>query len=106
MGFKQNNDQHHKNFLKSSREILLETGIPLRTWESDAWAYLLEHGNCCYTGWTIDNLSRQQLMKLLSLVDDYGGNYSDVLKRNIKNAVAAAYNNAYKSCWQSLIINY
>jgi hypothetical protein len=87
MGFRQKNDLHHKTFLRLSRERLLEIGMPLRTMESDAWRYLLDHGDCYYTKWTIDGLDKQQLSSLLELVDNYeehDENYSSTLRQRIK----------------------
>lgn len=70
--------------MRLSRQVLLELDIPLRTMELDAWIYLLEHGSCFYTNWTIDKLNRQQLLRLLELVNSYGGNYSNVLRTQIE----------------------
>ena len=83
MGFKQKSNQHSK-FLKSSRQALVELGIPLRTMELDAWVYLLEHGTCFYTNWTIDNLNQEQISRLLELVSGYEGNYSNVLQTQLE----------------------
>jgi hypothetical protein len=38
MAFRQNTNQVHKQFLKSSQQELLELGIPIRTLDYDAWA--------------------------------------------------------------------
>jgi hypothetical protein len=83
MRFKQKSNQHSK-FLKSSRQALVELGIPLRTMELDAWVYLLEHGTCFYTNWTIDNLNQEQISRLLELVSGYEGNYSNVLQTQLE----------------------
>jgi hypothetical protein len=80
MAFRQNTNQVHKQFLKSSQQELLELGIPIRTLDYDAWAYLLEHGYCFYSGWTINNLNNQQVARLLKLLENYEGNYSPILK--------------------------
>ena len=83
MGFKQKSNKHSK-FMKSSRQALVELGIPLRTMELDAWVYLLEHGTCFYTNWTIDNLNQEQISRLLELVSGYEGNYSNVLQMQLE----------------------
>ena len=83
MAFKQKSNRHSQ-FLKSYRHALVELGIPLRTMEFDAWSYLLEHGDCYYTNWIINNLNSDQLSRLLEILSGYEGNYSNVLKTQLE----------------------
>jgi hypothetical protein len=84
MAFRQNTNQGHKSFLKSSQQELMELGVPLRTLDYDAWSYLLEHGYCAYTDWTFDGLNQQQAVRLLELVEAYAGNYSPMFEGLLK----------------------
>jgi hypothetical protein len=86
MGFRQKNDLKHKTFMRLYQVRLFEIGMPLRTLESDAWIYLLDHGYCFYTKWTIDHLDKQQLSSLLDIVDNYeehDGNCGLTLRQQI-----------------------
>jgi cob(I)alamin adenosyltransferase len=87
MAFRQNTNQVHKQFLKSSQQELLELGVPIRTLDYDAWTYLLEHGSCFYTSWSVDNLNTKQVARLLELVEKYEGNYSPILKGILKGRI-------------------
>jgi hypothetical protein len=87
MAFRQNTNQVHKQFLKASQQELLELGVPVRTLDYDAWTYLLEHGYCFYTGWSVDNLNPKQVTRLLELVENDEGNYSPILKGILKRRI-------------------
>lgn len=87
MGFKQNN--YFNQFMRSSRQRLLEVGVPLRTLEHDAWDYFLAHSECICTNWTIDDLNHEQLGELLEVVKQYQG-YNDHLVQQIGYRIADA----------------
>lgn len=78
-------------FIKKHLQTLLDSGVYMKTLEEkDGWGYLLAHGECFYTSWSLDELEYRKLFQLEEIVAEYVGHFSSdtvllsMLRKRIK----------------------